>query len=325
MRKSVALIVAAGIVAVLAGCSSPAEQAAANCDPLTTAGTASAQVEASGKLLASPTVSFPTPLTTSRHETSVLVKGKGTLLTAGTTADIQASVYDSKTGTLLTATKYDLTAPLRVVVGNKNDAIGASLQCQTVGSRIASTVTVEDIAGPQGVDPSFKLGLKDTLILVTDIQAGYLAKADGAVQPLKSGFPSVVTAPDGTPGLSFLDTPAPTKLMTEVLKRGDGATVKEGDQVVIRYTGVLWETKAVFDDTSWARVDGALPAPAAVVAKGTTDGSGLLPGFAKALIGSTVGSQIVVIVPPDKNVTNPTTIPAGDTPVYVFDVLGIQK
>ncbi|WP_323825705.1 FKBP-type peptidyl-prolyl cis-trans isomerase, partial [Pseudomonas aeruginosa] len=58
-----------------------------------------------------------------------------------------------------------------------------------------------------------------------------------------------------------------------------------GDQVIVQYTGALYDGGTVFD-SSWT--NGA-PAEFAT--------TGVVPGFRKALEGQTVGSQVLVVMP----------------------------
>ena len=53
---------------------------------------------------------------------------------------------------------------------------------------------------------------------------------------------------------------------------------------------------------------------------------GVVPGFAKALEGQTVGSQVLVVVPPDEGYGDKEQngIPAGSTLVFVIDILGLD-
>ncbi|MCU1406867.1 MAG: peptidylprolyl isomerase [Glaciihabitans sp.] len=334
VRKSVAVIVAACFVAVTAGCTAIPDPS--SCDPILNTGAASKLVSATGDAGKMPTVSFPTPITTTTLQTTQLSAGDGDTLYPGSVANVQASIYVGSTGELLTATAYDPTAaPLLVTVG-KSEAvsaagtIAASVQCQTVGSRTATVGTVAEFFGADALDPSYGLTNDDALVLVTDVEASYLGRANGALQPLKSGFPAVVTAPNGTPGITLPNENPPTDLEIEVIRKGDGATVKKDDSVVLNYTGVLWNSDGaagtVFQST-WT--DAATPQAVvlAATAMGDDGTSGLVPGFAKALVGQTVGSQVLVVVPPKFGYpegSSPTDIPEGSTMVFVFDVLGIQ-
>ena len=127
-------------------------------------------------------------------------------------------------------------------------------------------------------------------------------------------MPSVVLAPNGTPGIIIPDTAPPSDLAVEVLKKGDGPAVGDGDQIRINYTGLTWADRKVFDST-WDK--GASTAV-------TLDA--VVPGFAQALKGQTVGSQILVVIPPSLGYGDKTTssIPAGSTLVFVIDVLGVD-
>jgi peptidylprolyl isomerase len=106
-----------------------------------------------------------------------------------------------------------------------------------------------------------------------------------------------------------------------VLKKGSGPKVKEGEPVTVHYTGVLWDTKKVFD-SSWKS-----GAPA------TFPISGVVPGFGKAMVGQTVGSQVIAVIPPadgygpDGNQQDPNTpdqISGTDTMVFVIDILAVN-
>jgi FKBP-type peptidyl-prolyl cis-trans isomerase len=90
--------------------------------------------------------------------------------------------------------------------------------------------------------------------------------------------------------------------------------VEKGDLVTVQYTGALWTEGTIFD-SSWDR---------GTPAQFTTDQ--VVPGFAAALEGAQVGSQVVVVVPPAQGYRDQATgsIPANSTLVFVIDILGID-
>jgi peptidylprolyl isomerase len=53
----------------------------------------------------------------------------------------------------------------------------------------------------------------------------------------------------------------------------------------------------------------------------------MIPGFAEALDGKTVGSQVLVVIPPDQGYGDQAQgpIPADSTLVFVVDILGIDQ
>src|SRR5690606_11386429 len=112
-----------------------------------------------------------------------------------------------------------------------------------------------------GFDPD------DTVVVVMDVEARFPGRANGADQLPPAGLPAVVLAPDGRPGLTVPNEEAPTELRIATLKAGSGAEIAAGDQVVMQYTGVLWETRKVFDST-WDR-----GMPATLTVESTADGT----------------------------------------------------
>jgi peptidylprolyl isomerase len=86
--------------------------------------------------------------------------------------------------------------------------------------------------------------------------------------------------------------------------------------VTVQYQGINWTSGEIFDE-SWG--GGA--------ANFTTDG--VIEGFGAAMVGQTVGSRVVVIIPPDQGYGpsggNPNAgISDTDTLVFVIDILAAQ-
>jgi len=323
VRKISALIVATVVATSLAACASPVTTAA-DCTTGVKSGDASSLVTVTGEGSADsttadaasiPVVSYPTPLFTDGLEKSTISSGKGQVLQDGDIADTTVWVYDGSTEAPIT------TGNVRPLIGDPDNPFSKLVECSTVGSRIAATVDRSVILAPETEGAAVK---DETIVMIIDVTARYLGKANGAEQIPQAGMPSVVLAPDGRPGITVPNEAAPSDLKVAVLKQGDGATVADGDTVVVNYTGVVWEDKSVFSST-WE--DGSA---ASVVVKSLdpTDGTGLVEGFKTALTGQKVGSQVVVVVPPAQGYagsTPPAGVTADSTLVYVFDVLGIQK
>jgi peptidylprolyl isomerase len=187
------------------------------------------------------------------------------------------------------------------------------MRCATEGSRIVGAIPYEAVSA----EAASSMGLTEgqSLAVVLDLQRVYLPAADGVPQYNdRPGMPTVVLAPDGTPGIIVPDAEPPADLAVEVLKRGDGPAVSEGDSIRIHYTGVTWADRKVFDST-WEK-----GASTAVTLEG------VVPGFAQALDGATVGSQLLVVIPPELGYGDDGSgsIPGGATLVFVIDVLGVD-
>jgi FKBP-type peptidyl-prolyl cis-trans isomerase len=136
-------------------------------------------------------------------------------------------------------------------------------------------------------------------------------RASGEAQEPQAGFPTVES--DGRPTVTLPGTEAPTELQVETLIKGDGPVVEDGAQVTVQYQGSLWKDGTVFDE-SWKR------------GEPTTFGTGqVIPGFAAGIVGQTVGSQTVVVIPPAEGYGEAGAPQAGiagdDTLVFVIDIL----
>ncbi|MDJ0322626.1 FKBP-type peptidyl-prolyl cis-trans isomerase [Cryobacterium sp. PH31-AA6] len=320
MRRAPVLVATAALLmTVLSGCSTDGS-AAASCQSPVTDGAAAKLVSVTGEAGSAPTVSFPTPLKSGTTQRSEILPGTGPGLVSGQQVKIELSVYNGTTGAVIDASKYDGTSATSFVLNDKTiKGLAEGLQCAQVGSRVAVVVTPDDAFGPQGGNDQIGVAATDALVFVIDVVKSYLPRADGAGQPVANGLPGVVLAADGTPGISVPSGAAPTKQQIGVLKKGTGRKVAEGDTVTVHYTGVLWSEKTVFD-SSWAK-NGPVQF---LAADGSKTQGGIIPGFANALIGQTVGSQIVTVIPPNLAYgdTAQGSIPAGSTLIFVADILG---
>lgn len=307
MRKAPALLLSAGLLtAALTGCAPAAAEA---CEPTTPDGDASQLISVSGEFGSTPTVELPTPLKAQRTERTIVTEGDGTVITGDQLVKMSFALYNGTTGEPIEEAAYGEPAvylPSQLLPGMTD-----SLHCASVGSRIAVAIPSEDGFGAEG--GAAGLTEDDTLIMVADITEAFLAKADGADRPIvEPGFPSVVTAADGTPGLTIPKSDPPTDLKVAVVKQGDGAKVTKTNSMVVHYTGVLWEEQTVFD-SSWEK---------GVPTVFTADA--IVPGLATALVGQQVGSQVLVVIPPELGYGDQASgaIPANATLVFVVDILG---
>lgn len=321
MRHVPALIATVGLVlATLTGCSSGT--AAADCTSPVSAGDASKLVSVTGEFGSAPTVDFPTPLKTDTTQRSEIIAGSGPGLVEGQKTQVDVSIFNATTGAPIQEAAYDGQSLSSFVLNDQTLAgVTDGLLCAQVGSRVAVVASAADTFGPAGGNADLSIAADDSLVFVFDVVKAYLSRADGASQLPVAGLPAVVLADDGTPGITVPSADPPTDLEVGVLKKGDGETVTDGASVTLNYTGVLWKEKTVFD-SSWAK-----GSPIALVAAdGSTTEGGIIPGLAKALIGQTVGSQIVAVIPPEQAYGDQATssIPANSTLVFVVDILGVD-
>ncbi|WBU38552.1 FKBP-type peptidyl-prolyl cis-trans isomerase [Homoserinibacter sp. YIM 151385] len=322
MRRIPALLTAAIVLTSLAACAPSGPGASAGCDAPLQPGAASETVTAEGGIGSDPETDFPSPLVTEGSQRSVLVEGDGDTLRDGDSASVVYSVYAAD-GTPLGSTGYEGDTLSFRDAGDSN-SIDESIVCSAEGSRIALTTTAAEAFGEGVLSQS---GVQDdaTIVFVIDVVDRYLGKADGLNQLPEAGLPSVVTAPDGQPGIT-LPTPTPPdgELHAAVIKAGGGQAVAEGDQIVVKYTGWVWEQDPTSFDSAWER--GVPTAFDLVASDGETQG-GLISGFVKGLDGQKVGSQVLLVVPPEEGYgdSQAGSIAPGSTLVFVVDILGVVR
>jgi peptidylprolyl isomerase len=321
VRSRLILALAAGVAAAsLVGCGAQAQPepeettAAAECTP---SGTASDSIDVSTELGAKPDVKFEAPLEFSETERTVVVEGDGEEAKAGASVQAELTLLDATSGDELITTEHDGSQSVAVTLDETWPAgFVKALTCATVGTRVVTTITPEDGYGDQG-NPQLGVEAGASLVLVADlvsIPEPPLARADGEAQSLPDDFPAVDVelGEDGAPTITVPKEDPPATLQIGVLQTGAGAEVAEGDNVTVHYTGIDWETGETFD-SSWA---GGQPA--------TFNTAQVVPGFSAALVGQTVGSQVVAVIPPDQaygaEVTEDVPL-SGKTLVFVIDIL----
>jgi peptidylprolyl isomerase len=320
VRLATSLLLTAGLVVSLAACSTTEPEAATDCTPVG-AGAVSDAIDVSGELGSLPIVVFDSPLTAETTERTVSIAGDGDIVRAGDTVDVHYSILNGSTGVNIAGTDYtDATlTELPVDEAQFLPGIVKTIECSTVGSRVVGVIPPVDAFGDQG-STQLGLGATDDMVFVADIIAieppadPALPKADGEDQPAEAGFPTVVLDDTGRPTVTIPDEAPPTELKMAVLKKGDGAEVAAGNDVIVHYEGINWNTKVIFDE-SWARGEPA-----------TFNTNAVIPGFSAAIFGQNVGSQVIVIVPPDQGygeAGSPPAIGGTDTLVFVVDILGI--
>lgn len=317
MRVATSLVVTIGLIASLAACTTSAPDAAdPNCKPVAS-GAVSEAVKVTGEFGAKPTITFTAPAEVEKTQRTVVIAGDGDTAMAGDTVNVNFSLLNGTTGDEITATEFGAEPTTSFPLDAEQFLVGIvdTITCSTVGSRVVGVIPAADAFGADG---SADLGVEPDqgLVFVVDVVSidppvvPPLSRADGEDQPATEGFPTVVLDADGRPTVTIPDTAPPTELKIAVLKQGDGAEVQDGDDVVVHYVGMNWASKVIFDE-SWARGEPAQFNTAQVI-----------PGFTAALVGQKVGSQVIVIVPPDQGYGEGTGDTNG-TIVFVIDILGI--
>jgi hypothetical protein len=315
VRRSLSLFVVAALATTaLVGCSSSAVDSSCTYDEKPGDGVAAVSVK--GDFGTQPEVTFAAPLKASTNQNVIVSKGDGLVSRSGDFVSYDVSIYNGTTAELVNLTSYGEEKPPPLPLDDSVQlAVTSALTCVPAGSRVLAVLGDDEAQ-------SSALGLAPgtTLVVVVDIHDVYLGKANGAPQNVPDGFPMIVLAEDGTPGITFLSgAKPPAETTIAVLKAGTGATVGADSAVTVAYSGWLWPSNGeepVQFDSTWAK--GKDPA--------TFSLSGVIPGFSKALVGQKVGSQIEVIISPEDGYgeAGQGPVPPNATLVFVIDILGVR-
>lgn len=114
------------------------------------------------------------------------------------------------------------------------------------------------------------------------------------------------------PEIDFIEGPPPVDLVITDLIVGDGAEAKPGDQVLVHYVGVDFETGEQFD-ASWDRGE-PIRFPLA----------GLIAGWQEGIPGMRAGGRRQLVIPPAKAYGESGGHRlAGRTLVFVIDLIDV--
>jgi peptidylprolyl isomerase len=282
--------------------------AAAGTSPLT-------DVTVTGAVGTEPTLKFTKPLSTAKTIHRDIVTGTGKKLAKGDKVTFKYLAVDGRTAKQVESS-FD-KAPATLVLDKQRSVAG--LVKSLVGAKVGSRVLIA-LSPKEGVTQGLQssgVKKKDTLVFVvdvTDVRAP-LERATGTPVPPTDGLPTVKLAKNGKPTIKVPSSPAPSSLVVQPLVKGTGPVVTAGQTITVHYTGVIWASGKQFD-SSWDR---GAPVDFAI-------GQGqVIAGWDEGLVGQTVGSQVLLVVPPDKGYGATGQPDAGisgtDTLVFVVDIL----
>jgi peptidylprolyl isomerase len=264
-----------------------------------------------------PSVKFAKPFAVKKTADSVVTTGTGAALAAGQTITFDFLLVDARTGKQIQTSFGSSAASLDLDTTRTAPPLVNSLVGKTIGSRVLVALAPKE--GLAKKLKSSKVKKDDTLLFVIDVKnvRTPLTRATGDPVPPVDGLPAVSLAADtGKPTITVpAGAAAPTTLVVQPLIKGSGPVVQAGQTISVQYTGVIWDTGKQFD-SSWDRGQPLV----------TPIGAGrVIPGWDTGLVGQTVGSQVLLVVPPAEGYgssgTKDGTIKGTDTLVFVVDIL----
>ncbi|MEU9255973.1 FKBP-type peptidyl-prolyl cis-trans isomerase [Streptomyces sp. NPDC048270] len=192
------------------------------------------------------------------------------------------------------------------------------LEGQKVGSRVELVIPPALGYGEQGSGDKIKPNA--TLVFVVDIVKGTSVPASATGKEVaqdNKDLPKVGTNTDGKEVAVTVpkDTAEPGKLVSNYVLEGDGAVVKDTDNVVVKFNGKTWKDDKTFESTYTSDTTVTWPMEQLSV-----------KGLKEGLLGKKVGSRILLVIPPDLAFGDKEqgTIPAKSTLVFSLDILAVM-
>jgi FKBP-type peptidyl-prolyl cis-trans isomerase len=313
-RIAAVLLVPAAAVIVLAGCGSSSGSSA----------NANAAVKVTGTFGKSAKVSIPAEKASSKLAISTPIKGAGAALASGDSALADLVVY-KWSGTKHTLLDSTFASGPQIIPAEMGlPGLTTALKGAHLGSRIVAVLPPKYGYGTEG-NSELQVTGKDTLVWVIDLLQQYSSTQSATGTQVSSGggkLPSVTAKANEAPTVKVPKNSPPKKLSVTTLIKGSGPALAKGDTVVTQYVGVNWRTGKEFG-TSWPSTSDA----AGELLSFEVGGEQVLPGLSDAMSGVTVGSRVMVVIPPalgygPEGGQSSAGIKKNDTLVFVVDVLG---
>lgn len=269
-------------------------------------------VTATGAYGKTPKVKVKSPWGIDKTRTKVLDSSDGQVVLAGQTVEVNYYGVDGRTGK-----KFDESFSTGKSVAFSLDQVvpgfSKGLTGQRKGSRVLIAMPGSDGYDSSGGNAQAGINVGDTLIFVVDLVDVQLTAPAGATVKPKAGLPTVsgsgskinITIPKADP---------PTKLQVETLIKGTGKKVAATDTITFNYRYQQWS-------------DGKLIEQSYGGPTGSSALSGLLPGMVQGLTGQTVGSRVLLVIPPALGYPTGNATPKVEpdqTLVMVVDLLFTQ-
>ena len=263
-----------------------------------------AGITATGTLGEKPKVSFKAPKTVDNNSYAVLQEGNGATIADGDRLCSQGIAISVKDGSELASTWEKNTPDCSTVVTSDTSQMTENYYKIFKSLKLNSTVAF-------GVNDSNSSGTSYLMVLTLVSKSKVLKKATGEkVAGVPADLPKVTLAKDGKPSIDMNGYKGSDSLISQDLIKGKGAVVKDTQSVVAHYTG--WLLDGTQFDSSWDRGQSSAFSLDIVI-----------KGWKQGLAGHTVGSQVLLVVPPSLGYGNKDQekIPANSTLVFVVDIL----
>ncbi|WP_083649255.1 FKBP-type peptidyl-prolyl cis-trans isomerase [Cellulosimicrobium sp. CUA-896] len=235
-----------------------------------------------------PTLEFETPFEVSGPVAISLGEGDGDPIETGKQITMHTAAYSGADGSKLGST-WEADTPEQLVLDDTlYPQLLDVLEGTNVGTRFlfaspspdqatGETVTYLTVAEVTGVQDA----------PVTPDPADVPDRAEGEAVTPAEGLPVVTLDDSGKPSIEIPEGyEAPSELVVQPLIKGSGPEVTADQTVIAHYTG--WKLDGEQFDSSWDRGEPA-----------TFPLNGVVAGWSQGLTGQTVGSQVLLVIPPE--------------------------
>jgi FKBP-type peptidyl-prolyl cis-trans isomerase len=307
----------------MAGCgSSKPSSSASSSSSAAAKSNANASVTVAGTFGTTPVVKIPKLDANNKLTVKTVIQGTGSTVskTDAMAANFVLYFWDGTSSSLKANT---FTSNPTVIGGTMLPGLETALIGQKVGSRVLAVIPPADGYGTAG---NSQLGITGTttLVFVIDVIKSYPATASASgTQETNGGgtLPTVSAKPGSAPTITIPASTPPKQLVTTTLIKGSGPKIVKGQYVIAQYTGYIWRTKKVFD-SSWTS-----GSPFGFVFQASPEQ--VIPGWDSGLAGQTVGSRVMLVIPPKEGYGSSGASQAGitgtDTLVFVVDIIDALK
>ena len=267
--------------------------------PAPTSSASQAPFQVQGTSGAPPTLEYQKPFDVVRSGSRSVWPGTGDVLERDDPVLLNLYAQDGRDGTELQNTFRTAPVAYTMTEGSLGNNLFEALEGKRVGARL-SLIEEQD-----GVP----------VLLVVDVLP---ARASGVEAPAPAkNLPQVRLDDLGVPEVRIpRGAEPPSRLVVHPLIRGSGPQVRAGQILTVEFTAVRWSDGSVVD-TTWTE---GTPPQSAEIGIGR-----LVEGWDQGLVEQTVGSQVLLVVPPQQAYANTKSRLAGETLVYVVDILDAHQ
>lgn len=311
MKKNPIIVaaIAAAVVLGLAGCDSSPTVASPSVSVGSAADVAALEsiaweTDASGV----PTLTFAAPLSITATASRLIKEGTGAEIKPGDAVTFEYVVASGTDSSVVYSTYEAGGTPVALVIDE------ATLEPVIYAAFVGRKVGAQFIYANLSADPSGATTDMVPLFMAITVASSTtpLERAEGTAVAPADGLPVVTLAADGAPSVAVPATDPPADMVSQTLIEGAGAAVAEGQQLVVHYSGWLWDGTGF--DSSWETGTPGLFA---------LSSGKLIDGWVQGLVGHTVGSQVLLVIPPSLAYGDAGSgaIPPDATLVFVIDIL----